>query len=171
MISAQHGALREEVREAILDSVGRLLVKYGYKKMTVEDIAREAGIGKGTVYLYFPSKEEVALGSFDRAHDRMAEELHAIADSDLEPDKSILGPQMLHKLRLQVQMLHADCQLAVPIHMMGCSPERSTIDHSTIRRITPPKPLASPKEKFVSLTNPPANVYIVTGKQIGRAHV
>lgn len=82
-------ALREDIHEAILDSVGRLLVKYGYKKMTVEDIAHEAGIGKGTVYLYFPSKEEVALGWFDRGHGRIDEELRNIARSDLKPDMKL----------------------------------------------------------------------------------
>jgi AcrR family transcriptional regulator len=79
-------ALREEVREAILDSAGRLLAKYGYKKMTVEDIAHEAGIGKGTVYLYFPSKEEVALGWFDLSHGKIDQDLMTIVRSDLKPD-------------------------------------------------------------------------------------
>ncbi len=77
MNTERQGASREQVREAILDAVGRLLLKYGYRKMTVEDIAREAGIGKGSVYLHFPSKEEVALGWFDRVHggiDREPEE-------------------------------------------------------------------------------------------------
>lgn len=89
-MSAEHQcALREEVREAILDSAGSLLVKYGYKKMTVEDIAHEAGIGKGTVYLYFPSKEEVALGWFDRGYGRIHEELKLIARSSLKPDMKL----------------------------------------------------------------------------------
>jgi AcrR family transcriptional regulator len=89
MSVAHQPGLHAEVREAILDSVGRLLVRYGYRKMTVEDIAHEAGIGKGTVYLYFPSKEEVALGWFDRGHDRMSMELQAIAQSSLSPDRKL----------------------------------------------------------------------------------
>ena len=36
------------MRDKILDATERLLSRYGYAKMTVEDIAREAGIGKGT---------------------------------------------------------------------------------------------------------------------------
>src|SRR5437763_1237801 len=42
----------------ILDAADRLLARYGYQKMTVDDLAREAGIGKGTVYLSFPGKSE-----------------------------------------------------------------------------------------------------------------
>jgi AcrR family transcriptional regulator len=69
------------VREAILDAVERLLARYGYKKTTMDDLAREAGIGKGTIYLYFPSKEEVALSSIDRVVERVYEQLRMIAAS------------------------------------------------------------------------------------------
>jgi len=89
MCGEHHECSRQEVREAILDSVGRLLVKYGYKKMTVEDIAHEAGIGKGSVYLYFPSKEEVALGWFDRGHSIINKEIRTIVDSNLEPSQKL----------------------------------------------------------------------------------
>ena len=54
------------VRDAILDATDDLLIKFGYKKMTIDDLAREVGIGKGTVYLHFPSKEEIALSHIDR---------------------------------------------------------------------------------------------------------
>ena len=78
-------AVREEVREAILDAADRLLARYGYRKMTVEDIAREAGIGKGSVYLHFPSKEEVVLSRVDRMVEQIKERLWAIARSDADP--------------------------------------------------------------------------------------
>lgn len=40
-------------RDRILDAAERLLGRFGYRKMTVEDIAVEARIGNGTVYLSF----------------------------------------------------------------------------------------------------------------------
>ncbi len=73
---------KEEVRDAILDATERLLTRYGYRKMTVEDIAREAGIGKGTVYLHFSSKEEIALSRIDRIVERVKERLWRIARSE-----------------------------------------------------------------------------------------
>ena len=72
-------APRLEIRDAILDATERLLARYGYRKMTVEDIAREVGVGKGTIYLHFPSKEEVVLSHVDRIVDRLKERLRAIA--------------------------------------------------------------------------------------------
>jgi AcrR family transcriptional regulator len=74
-----------ETRIAILDAVDRLLARYGYQKMTVDDVAREAGIAKGTLYAYFKSKEEVALATIDRTIDLLVEELHKIAHSGLPP--------------------------------------------------------------------------------------
>src|SRR5450631_3638818 len=44
-------------RACILDAADRLLRHYGLGKTTVADVAREAGVGVGTVYLEFPSKE------------------------------------------------------------------------------------------------------------------
>lgn len=75
-------APKETVREAILDATDRLLGRFGYRKMTVEDIAAEAGIGKGTVYLHFSSKEEVVLSRVDRMVDHLKERLREIAQSD-----------------------------------------------------------------------------------------
>ena len=76
---------RVDTRNLILDATDRLLARYGYKKMSMEDLAREVGIGKGTIYLYFSSKEEVALARIDRVIDRLRDRLRTIARSDAPP--------------------------------------------------------------------------------------
>jgi AcrR family transcriptional regulator len=43
----------------ILDAALQVFGQYGYRRTSMDDIAREAGIGKGTIYLSFASKEEV----------------------------------------------------------------------------------------------------------------
>ncbi|MDM7923014.1 MAG: TetR/AcrR family transcriptional regulator [Pyrinomonadaceae bacterium] len=67
-------------REAILDATDRLLARYGYKKMTIEDLANEVGIGKGSVYLHFSSKEEIALSHIDRIIERLKTRLVGISN-------------------------------------------------------------------------------------------
>ena len=52
----------EERRQRILDAAANLIVHYGYDKTTVSDIAREAGISKGAIYLHFASKEALFEG-------------------------------------------------------------------------------------------------------------
>lgn len=46
-------------QELILDSALGLFRHYGYRRTAMEDIARTAGVAKGTLYLYFRSKEEL----------------------------------------------------------------------------------------------------------------
>lgn len=74
-------AQTEEIKEAILDATDRMLASYGYRKMTIDDLAREVGIGKGSVYLHFPSKREIALAHIHRIVARVKKELNQIADS------------------------------------------------------------------------------------------
>ncbi|HEV7700687.1 MAG TPA: TetR/AcrR family transcriptional regulator [Pyrinomonadaceae bacterium] len=75
----KNAATPTTTREAILDATDRLLARYGYKKMTIDDLAREVGIGKGSVYLHFPSKQEIALSHIDRIIERLKERLREIA--------------------------------------------------------------------------------------------
>jgi AcrR family transcriptional regulator len=50
---------KEQRRRAILKASQQLFFKKGYQSVSVESIARKARISKGTVYLYFHSKEEI----------------------------------------------------------------------------------------------------------------
>ena len=88
-------APRTDVREAILDAVDRRLARFGYKKMTVEGLAEDAGIGKGTVYLHFPSKEEAVLSHIDRIVERLCERLGTISAGDGTID------QRLHRMLVE----------------------------------------------------------------------
>lgn len=75
----KNGVQSREVREALLDATDRLLARSGYQKMTIDELAGEVGIGKGSVYLHFPSKEEIALSHIDRIIERLKGELEIIA--------------------------------------------------------------------------------------------
>ena len=79
----------KEVRDAILDATDLLLSRYGYKKMTIDDLAREVGIGKGSIYLHFSSKEEIVLSHIDRIVDRVKDDLKKIADSEADASEKL----------------------------------------------------------------------------------
>ncbi len=50
---------RDNRRNAILKAARRLFFEKGFKSVTVESIARKAELSKGSIYLYFNSKEEI----------------------------------------------------------------------------------------------------------------
>ncbi|POX40669.1 TetR/AcrR family transcriptional regulator [Streptomyces sp. Ru73] len=47
--------------ERILEAAGELLVAWGYRRVTIDEIARRAGVGKGTVYLHWKTKDALFL--------------------------------------------------------------------------------------------------------------
>lgn len=50
------GIRHEQRAQRILDAAAGLVLRWGYKRVTIEEIAKHAGIGKGTVYLHFPTR-------------------------------------------------------------------------------------------------------------------
>jgi AcrR family transcriptional regulator len=70
-----------DLRERVLDAADYLLARYGYKKMTMDDLAEQARVGRRTIYLHFPGKEEVALATIDRRMGRLVAHLETLAAS------------------------------------------------------------------------------------------
>jgi AcrR family transcriptional regulator len=58
-------------RTEILDAALQVFGQYGYRRTSMDDVAREAGIAKGTIYLSVPSKEEVFRALSERLSQRM----------------------------------------------------------------------------------------------------
>jgi AcrR family transcriptional regulator len=68
--------------ERVLDVAADLLVRLGYRRVTIEDVARQAGIGKGTVYLHFPTKEALFLAVLLRIHHGVTARMVARMEAD-----------------------------------------------------------------------------------------
>jgi TetR/AcrR family transcriptional regulator, fatty acid metabolism regulator protein len=56
-------------RKQILDAATQVFAEKGFHRATVKEIARVAGIGDGTIYTYFASKDEVLLAVLDRLNE------------------------------------------------------------------------------------------------------
>jgi TetR/AcrR family fatty acid metabolism transcriptional regulator len=87
-------ARRQDIKDLILNAADRFLNQFGYKKMTMDALAREVGIAKGTVYLHFPSKEELVLAHIDRIVYRLLVNLQIIAHGNGS------APERLRKMLL-----------------------------------------------------------------------
>jgi AcrR family transcriptional regulator len=57
---------KEERRHALLDAAEALFLQHPDRMASVAEVAHSAGLAKGTVYLYFPSKEEMLLSLHER---------------------------------------------------------------------------------------------------------
>ena len=87
-------------REAILGAATKVFAVNGYFNSKVSDIAGEAGIADGTVYLYFKSKDEILHSIFDRAMaEFIAEGRKEIADIS-DPAERLKRIAELHLGRL-----------------------------------------------------------------------
>jgi len=73
---------KQERHHAILDAAERLLLRAPDRVANVAEVADEAGLAKGTVYLYFPSKEELLLAVHERNIDAFFTALIARMQSD-----------------------------------------------------------------------------------------
>ena len=69
---------RLERQTSILDAAEKLFESVGYEKTTIEDIAHRTELAKGTIYLYFSSKEEIIIGLIDRGLQQLDENFEAI---------------------------------------------------------------------------------------------
>jgi AcrR family transcriptional regulator len=88
-----------EKRNQIIKAAAQLFHRFGYGKTSLDDIAREAGLGKGTIYYYFESKEDI----FFEVAKFHAEEfynllLKSIAEQDNFKDKFSLAIRLPIKL-------------------------------------------------------------------------
>ena len=95
-------------REAILRAAITVFAHNGYFNSKVADIAREAGVADGTVYLYFKSKEEILHSIFDRSVDEALGEAKKKIESISDPREKLRQIAYLH-----LERLGADRDLAV----------------------------------------------------------
>jgi AcrR family transcriptional regulator len=59
MMPERSGADRQARADRILDTARELLLSWGYRRVTIDELSRRAGVGKGTIYLHWRSREEV----------------------------------------------------------------------------------------------------------------
>jgi AcrR family transcriptional regulator len=76
---------REEVRAAILDTTWRLVTERGLAAVTMSQIAEQAGIGRATLYKYFPDVETILLAWHERQVGEHLAHLEAIRAEQPEP--------------------------------------------------------------------------------------
>ncbi len=94
---------KEFRRQAIIDAAEKVFFAKGYDNSTMEDIAGMAELSKGTLYLYFQSKDELHFEIMDRGNRLMLE----FMEKSIDPEKS--GLENLRRLGEAFVNFSNDC--------------------------------------------------------------
>ncbi|WP_206788768.1 TetR/AcrR family transcriptional regulator [Amycolatopsis sp. MtRt-6] len=104
-----------ERADRILDAAGELLLRMGYRKVAIDDIARAVGIGKGTVYLHWRNKELLFQALMMRESADLTDELLAMIQADpamILPHRMIPASFLItHRRPLVMAMLRGNAEM------------------------------------------------------------
>jgi len=74
-------------RRGILDAAIGLLMQDGIQGLTMDRVAAEAGVAKGTLYVYFKNKEEILDASVETSFDPLIGALSVLLNGNQAPDR------------------------------------------------------------------------------------
>jgi TetR/AcrR family transcriptional regulator, fatty acid metabolism regulator protein len=80
---------RQEREQLILRAAGELMLEKGYHETSIDDIAARVGISKGTVYLHFGSKEDLAFALYVKGMRSLLQDLDTMAASPVSPRRKL----------------------------------------------------------------------------------
>jgi AcrR family transcriptional regulator len=109
-------AHRREVRSAILDTTAALVVEHGLLSVTMSQIAEETGIGRATLYKYFPDVEAILLAWHERQITGHLEYLAEVRDQAGDPGGRLEAVLEAYALISHVSHGHHDTELAAFLH-------------------------------------------------------
>src|SRR5712691_86922 len=75
---------RQERAERILDAAAELILRWGYRKTTIDDIAKQAGVAKGTIYLHWKTREDLFQALIRHENLKVAEDIKQRIANDPE---------------------------------------------------------------------------------------
>lgn len=71
-------------RSLIVEAAGKSFALFGYKATTMDQVAKIAGVGKGTIYTFFTNKEQL----FHEIMGRLIREMKQVAEQSIDPSRS-----------------------------------------------------------------------------------
>jgi TetR/AcrR family transcriptional repressor of mexJK operon len=88
-IIADQGVRRGRKFDQVLDGARKIFLRDGFERAPVDDIAREAGVSKATIYAYFPDKQLLFREVARRECYRQTEAAEALMLGDLSPEAAL----------------------------------------------------------------------------------
>ncbi len=108
---------RAERADRILDAAAELIARWGYNKTTIDDIAKQAGVAKGTIYLHWKTRDDLFWALLTREDVRLAEDIRQWIASD--PEGITLHSLIKHITLVTLKSPLAKAMLLMDSDMLG----------------------------------------------------
>ncbi|KAB2866535.1 MAG: TetR/AcrR family transcriptional regulator [Bacteroidales bacterium] len=72
----------DEMRESIINAATQIFTRFGFKKTSMDDIAKSLRMGKSSIYYYFKGKEEIFQAVVDKEADQLRLKVNKILSSN-----------------------------------------------------------------------------------------
>lgn len=89
MAKSKEEVVQEFRIQSIQEATLRVIARKGMAGATVQEIAGEAGVAKGTIYLYFRDRDDLVEKTYDGAIQQLMERIDSVLDRDLPFDQKI----------------------------------------------------------------------------------
>jgi TetR/AcrR family transcriptional regulator, fatty acid metabolism regulator protein len=99
--SAQDAVEKRDKRERILAAAERIFARHGFFAAKVSDVAKEAGVADGTIYLYFKNKDDLLISLFERRMQQVNETLKTAVSKFKSPRE-----QLRSFVKAYLQLVH-----------------------------------------------------------------
>ena len=109
-------AHRREVQNAVLDTTAALVAEHGLLSVTMSRIAEETGIGRATLYKYFPDVGAILAAWHERQIARHLAQLATVRDQLGKPDQRLHAVLEAYALISHDSHDHRDTELAALMH-------------------------------------------------------
>lgn len=97
-------------RKSILQAASKSFALFGYKATTMDQVAKIAKVGKGTIYLYFPTKEDLLKEIIQNTADKM----EYIAKQHVDENNTFV--ENLHQLLSKIMEFREQHELTIKLY-------------------------------------------------------
>jgi len=107
-------------RQRILKGATELFIRLGYRKTSVDAIAKQAGLAKGTVYLYYSNKSEIVLHAIALEKSAYLRQLvehisEGLSPGDVLRTVIVIGVVMSREMPLTASLVRGDNEIAIAL--------------------------------------------------------
>jgi AcrR family transcriptional regulator len=123
--------VRGKKRRRILDAALSLFMRHGYRKTSVDDVARQAGVAKGTIYLYFKTKSDLMIQAIIEEKKRYIANLKPILEAPSEQRLELylrLVFVLINEMPLMSKLLRGDREVLLVLEEMDTDLRQQALD-------------------------------------------